>query len=123
MKAEAGLTANIKRSLTSRRSARQGQYDGNPGTPDWDNPFGILPTPHLTRRDIREQRYLLHITKLPTDKPKGQPVDISLTIKMFGQWSTFDIPGLPIDEIKWPTYDLYMFRTPLRSTKTTSHIT
>ena len=87
------------------------EYDGNPGTPDWDNPFGILPTPHLTRRDIREQRYLLHITKLPPDKPKGQPAEISLTIKMFGQWSTFDIPGLPIDEIEWPTYTLYMFRS------------
>ena len=87
----------------------QADYDGNPGYPDWDNPFSILPTGHVFARDVKEQRYLLHILKLPKHK-KAVPPEVSVSMKMFGQWSTLDIEGLPIEKIEPPTYKIYLFR-------------
>ena len=91
-------------------------YDGNPGYPDWDNPFAILPTTHLFARDVKEQRYLLHILKSPRHK-KGIRPDVAISMRMFGQWSTLDIPGLPIEATSSPTYKLYMFRSTAEATE------
>lgn len=80
------------------------------GIPELEVPVFNEQPPNVSELKRRTTREIIKIKKLPKAPKKGQQEKIAWTWDMYGQWSTEDIVGLPLREVRATKYTVFLFR-------------